>query len=249
MRIVDLEFKNNEIMYSTDKSSSWILSHKDIDKFASIHCKVGKREYYISCTKKLQNELDKDFDGSFSNLELVPLYRNCLLDYVEGHKFYTSLIKISTDVSEIADVKLENCYLITPFITDNGNNDNIKSIAFGISAQKNINIDFSIKIIRLDGKIINITRHGIVMEETKFVSKPKRIQTPKIIVMPKKSYIVDDINKKKDGYFSVHIFDILSRYSKIIEGNSDDREYLVCDTISDKYKKLANDLLKHSIKN
>lgn len=248
MKILDLIISDNKIL-NAKGDGSWNISHKVDSDFSSISCEIGNRNYYISNTKKFQAELDNNIDIDFEQLELIPLYRNCLLDIVERPRFHTILLKVATEESEIADVVLENCYCITPFITDSGENNNIKTIVFGISVQRSMMDNFAIKVIKLNGEVLVINKDGEHLEQlNEKVKKPKRIQAPRILIIPKKTYIVDDMNQRKDGYFSVHIYDILSRYSKIIENNSNDRDYIASDTVSKDYIKQANSLLKHSIK-
>lgn len=247
MQIFDLYVGNTgNVTVNSDIQKSWRLSHKENGtSFSSIKCMVGEREYYISTSKKLQEELDTESNVSLSNMQLVPLYKNCLVDLNKDSKYETALVKVTTAASEIATVKLNGCLVITPFITDGGIGSPVSSIAFGVSIQnKN---DYDIRLYRLDGTMISINSNDITTQKVKhIIKKPKRIQAPKIIIVPRKSYIVNDLSEEKEGYVSVHIYDIISKLSKIIE-NSKEGEYLVSPNVPKELVDQARPLLKYKI--
>lgn len=222
MKIVDVSFDKNE---NNTGEGCWLLSHGVPNVFSSFRCKIGARDFFISTSKALQAVLDDNNAErpSLDELELIPLYRNCLVDKPKMKKHTTILIRVLTDVSEIATVKLDGCYGITPVITDRALKDGIKQIALGVSVEPGREEDFTIKILRMDGAAITIYSNGISQSKVIHrVKKPnKRISVPSLIIMPKKSHITNDLQDRHEGYMSVHMFDVISKYNKIVESAKD----------------------------
>lgn len=230
----------------------WILKHKVDNEYSSFRCKVGAKEFYISTTMKLQEILDKEKIPfvELNKIELVPIYRNCLAHYTadqkKGQVKKTILVKVSTDASELATISLRGCYVLTQIITDTTVDNGIKEMAFAISIESD---DFNVRVFRLDGTIIDINNNGT--KESKVnqqIRKPrKRISAPTLIAVPKKTYFSLNMKDRKEGYFTVHVYDITNDANKIIESKKN-VEYLVSAGISQENilqlgSRLANPIL------
>lgn len=227
------------------------LRHKENNsEFSNLAIDVLTREYYISNTKKLQAHIEKvgGVDKvNFDDLQIVPLYRKCLVDVNDNNKgFETVIIRIETTISDIASLEVEGIYALQPIITNGKIEGNeTKIVAFAATVQKGKEDSFQIKIHRMDKKLFTIHSESIwTCEAVNYtVKKVKRLNCKRLVSIPKKSFITNDMNEKREGYISVMITDIMSK-NTVIREKTKNLDYIFSDKLSDDQLKAAKNLLK-----
>lgn len=176
----------------------------------NIVTEVGASKFYVPISKEA-----KEKNLSIDDLTLQPLYRNCLASVKKPNSKEFALVKFASD-EEIATIKLENCYLVTPIIQDKKLEEGVHVVAFGIELEQGAKIN-----ILLAGKnkaIIDVDNDSIQYRDLKIVPKKpnKRLKAKTIIHLPKNVYVTDDSkNDRQKGLISIDYRDLTSRNSVI----------------------------------
>ena len=194
---------------------------------------VGKdKKFSLICNENVAENCKYEID--WDNLDLIPLYKNCIVNYKksENKNFENKLVvKIVTE-KPIASIKLDNAYLLTPIIQDKKIDEGINEIAFAAFTQTK---DFFIRVYTEDGNLYKFSLESTVMEEVKHQVRKQatKLKAPTYLTLPKKVYVTDNIrtNRIKD-YISIFYKDLISKNTTIDAAKTE--EVLLDSRIADK---------------
>ena len=192
---------------------------KEIEGREVAEMEIGNGEKLIlGISRNLSKELSKGNKVSLRNLKLVPLYKNCMIDYSDKTDNSNNLI-VNVRVpenKEIATVKLNGVLLVTPIIQDNDIATGIHEITFAAVAEKD---DWEIIIYTIDQTKLKITAKGSTMTKAKIkINKQAgRLKGRKLLKLPKKVYVVGTDYKKerKEGFISILAIYLLNEYTTV----------------------------------
>lgn len=223
-----------------------------------INFSFGDRKFFIRRYSKLNNNLEFvrtncKYMMELKDVELLPLYKNCIVGKPRNKNTSTAFCFIDTDKLPITEFKLNKCYLCTVVTNNNpSGKGRLTRLAFGVYSLVK---DWSVDITCKNGIVIHITNETLTTSKLENYKAPKidktkknpQLLSPKVIPVAGKSFFNFNTKKnKKDGYLSVGIFEVLCPKNLILEPSIANKRYIVVDdkTLKNHNNKKYNNIKK-----